>query len=130
MLLANLCELSTHVGDYAQGEAYIDEARPQARQLGYPWLTCTILLHEGELRLAQKLIEQAATVFAEALAGIPKENQELFASAGYGLARVALAQHRFEEARNVGEKSLAAFQAIAHAKAKEVRLFLDTLPAE
>lgn len=61
------------------------------------------------------------------LATIPEKDQGLLALARYGLARVAAACHRIEEARKPGEESAIALEAMGHRKAQEVRAWIHEL---
>ena len=65
--------------------------------------------------------------FAKMQDTIREGDQELVALSQYGLARVAAAQNNIEEARRLGEMSLASLEAMGNRNTNEVREWLNTL---
>ncbi|MBV9711605.1 MAG: hypothetical protein JO011_11940, partial [Ktedonobacteraceae bacterium] len=54
-------------------------------------------------------------------------DQELFALAQYGLARVAAYRGNTEEARRLGEGSVTVLEAMGHRNAQEIRRWLTSI---
>ncbi len=127
ILLINLGLATWKQGNYAQAEAYLQESLALARQIGRPRIITNALYEYGIFHLDQQHIEEAGANFREMLPMIPEGDQEQLALAQYGLARVALAQDSIQEARTLGEASLAVLNAIGHRNAQEVRQWLDSI---
>jgi hypothetical protein len=58
---------------------------------------------------------------------IPEGDQEMYALANYGLARVAASKGELTEARVKAETSIQAFETMGHRRAQEVRQWVNTL---
>ena len=90
-------------------------------------MICVCLYEHGNLYLQQRQIESAETAFDEMLTSIPEGDQELFALARYGLARVAAARGDIAEAKRLGEASITVLEAMGHRNAQEIRSWLTIL---
>jgi ATP/maltotriose-dependent transcriptional regulator MalT len=126
--LTNLGSMARKQGNYARAEVYLQESLVLARQIGWPRLICAALYEYGFLSLNRQQIEAAEASFREMLTVLPEGDQDLIVLARYGLARVVAARGTIEEARQLGEASLKALEAMGHRHAKEVRHWLDSLP--
>ena len=128
LTLVNLGEVAGKRGNFAAADAYYQEGLSLARELNYSWLITGILNEWGELQLQRRNFEAAASLFGEALQnGRESGNQEITASALYGLARIAQATGSIVEARRQGQESLTILEAISHHRSKEVQEWLTTL---
>ena len=125
VLLINLGLTTRKQGKYTQAERYFREGLVLAQQLGIPQITSNALYEFGNLYLDKQQADAAATSFSEMLLTVPEGSQDLIALAQYGLARAA-AQDNIQEARKLGEKSVATLEAMGHRNAKEVRDWLDS----
>ena len=128
--LGSLGSLAVLQGRYEQGEAYLKEGLALARQIGDIWLLGAVLLECGELYLKQQRLNDASEVFQEALAVSSKGNQEVIASALYGLARVAAMRGQIAEARQQGQQSLSIFEAMGNRLIDTVKAWLQTLSVD
>ena len=126
-LVLNLGSIAQKQGNYTKAEEYLQESLFIARQLGRPQMIAIVLYEHGTLYLNQRRVDEAEENFREMLITISGEDQDLFALAQYGLARVAAARGYIEEARGLGEVSLTALEAIGHRKAIEVREWLTMI---
>ena len=61
---------------------------------------------------------------------MPSGDQQWQAFAYYGLAQVAAAQNRFEDAHHYGTLSVQALELINHSRARPIREWLNELPQE
>ncbi len=127
VLLLNLGLTTRKLGNYKVAEVYLQDALTLARQVGIPQITCNSLYEIGNLYLDQQHIEAAEAAFREMLLTIPKGGQDLTALAQYGLARIAVAQDKINEARRLGEASVTALETMGHRSAEEARFWLDKL---
>ena len=89
ILLISMGKLAQKQGNYTQAGIYLLESLKLAQQISRPRMICVCLYEHGNLYL-QQAIEAAEIAFNEMLTSIPEGDQELFALAQYGLARVAL----------------------------------------
>ena len=126
-LLSNLGSITWKQGNYIQAETYLQESLGLARQIGNPLLIANALYEFGNLHLHWQKIAIAEMNFQEMLTTVPEGDQELAALAQYGLAKIAAAHSNTHEAREIGEASVIALEAMGHRNAKEVRNWLDTL---
>ncbi|MBV9690455.1 MAG: tetratricopeptide repeat protein [Ktedonobacteraceae bacterium] len=127
ILLINLGLTARKQGNYVQAELYLQESLTLARQIGRPQITSNVLNEYGNLYLCQQKMEAAETSFHEMVNAIPEGSRELMALAQYGLARVAAAQGKFQDARKLGEKSVTTLEKIGHRKAQEVRHWMNSI---
>ena len=128
LLLANLGDAVIHQGRHEQAESYLQEGLELARQIGHPWLICYLLVDWGALHIEQQQLNLASATFQEALQLAQGVNQELVASALYGLARVAAASGENDKARRSGQESLQMYTASGHERANKVEQWLAGLP--
>ncbi len=126
-LLINLGLMMRRLGNYTEAEVNLQESLTLARQIGRPQMTAIVLYEHGTLHLNQQQVEAAEASFREMLTIIPEGGQDLIALAHYGLARAVAAQGNIQEARRLGEASVAALESIGHRSAKEVREWLDSV---
>jgi tetratricopeptide (TPR) repeat protein/transcriptional regulator with XRE-family HTH domain len=127
VLLMNLGSVLQKQGNDVQAERYLRESLVLARQIGIPQITANALYEYGNLYLYQKQITTAEATFREMLASVPEGGLDLTALAQYGLARTAILQENYEEARHLGEASVKTLEKIGHSKAKEVELWLKSI---
>ena len=123
--LGNLGDLALKQGRTDQAEGYVQEALALVRQVERPVLLCEVLELWGEVCLRQQRLDQAAAAYSEigemaSGGGLPANE----AAGWYGLARVALAQGRREEARGRGQESLRLFTSIGNHRTAEVEKWL------
>ncbi len=123
--LGSLGNLAVLQGQYEQAASYLQEALQIARRVGDIWLISAVLLECGELSLQQASIKEASEAFQEALTVSARGNQEVVASALYGLARVAAAQGDATEARRLGQESLGIFESMGNRMKDKVRAWLQ-----
>jgi tetratricopeptide (TPR) repeat protein len=128
-LRASMGALAFERGDYAKAETDLQEGLRLARELGYRWLIASISSWLGELYLQQQQVDAAAVAFHEVEAIAHQVGvQEHAATAAYGLARIAATLGDHVDAQRQGQRSLAIFEAIGHAKGAEVQQWLARLP--
>src|SRR5260221_10988602 len=127
-LLTNLGSMTRKQGNYARAEVYLQESLVLAWQIGWPRMISIVLYEYGFLYLNRQQIEAAEASFREMLTVLPAGDQDLIVLAQYGLAPVSAAQGKIQEARQLGEASVKALEAIGPRHAKEVRHWLDSLP--
>ncbi len=113
-----------------QAASYLQEALQIARQVGDTWLLGAILLECGDLALKQRQLDDAFAAFEEARTISSKGNQEVVASALYGLARVAAARGETATAQRQGQESLSLFEAMGHRLKDPVKTWLQTIPGD
>jgi tetratricopeptide (TPR) repeat protein/transcriptional regulator with XRE-family HTH domain len=125
MLLRELGVLAGSQEQYGTAERLLGEALTVARLIEHRWSIYGLLNLLGEIRLEQGHWPAAAAMFEE-VAGLAKaaENQEMAATADYGLARVAVGEGKTAEARRLGHKSLQLFNQMGHFRAAEVKEWL------
>jgi tetratricopeptide (TPR) repeat protein/transcriptional regulator with XRE-family HTH domain len=126
-LLYNLGSMKRKIGKYEQAKAYIQESLTLLQQIGKLEFACAALYDYGHIYLAEGQVETAKATFEEVLTSVPEGNQDLIALAQYGLARVVAVQGDMQEARRLGETSLATLDAIQYRDAEEVRAWLDSV---
>ncbi|WP_161982367.1 tetratricopeptide repeat protein [Dictyobacter alpinus] len=126
-LLRNLAGSSSRRGNHRQAEIYLQDGLELARQIGNTIVAAEILVDLGECRLSEKQIDQANDAFKEALLCLPKESQEVYAYAHYGLAQVAASRKQFEEAFKHSKESLTIFEQAGHHKVNEVRHWVEQM---
>jgi tetratricopeptide (TPR) repeat protein/transcriptional regulator with XRE-family HTH domain len=127
LILNNLGLTARKQGNYVDAAEYLQEGLEVARQIGTPLIIAIILSEFGNLYLDEQQIEAAFEVFCEMQDTILEGDRELVALSQYGLARVAAAQDNIEEARRLGEMSLASLEAIGNRNTNEVREWLDAI---
>ncbi len=126
--LINLGLTARKQGHYTQAEVYFQECLTLARrQIGRPWIASIALYEYGNLCLDLQQLDAAAAHFREMLTVIPTGNQDLFALAQYGQARVLAAQGDINEARRRGEASVRILETVRDRHVQEVRNWLTSL---
>lgn len=125
--LGSLGDLNKRQGHLVEAAAYLQEALEIARHVGDIWLLGAILNECGDLYLKQNRLEEARAAFHESAAISTKGNQEVAASALYGLARVAAARGDLDEARQKGQESHSMFESMSHRLTESVNIWLDSL---
>lgn len=126
LLLTNLGWIASEQEKYSQAETYFQESLEVAYQIGHQWLICGTLSFLGELQLTQKQFTAAEVTFRKILELAAEGNQRMKGEALFGLARVAAAQDKEVEARQMGEASLAVLASIGQSQANVVREWLNT----
>jgi tetratricopeptide (TPR) repeat protein/transcriptional regulator with XRE-family HTH domain len=126
-VLGNLGTMTRKRGNYDEAKSYLQESLSLARQVGRLEIACAVLYDYGHVYLAQLQIEDAKAIFEELLATAPEDYQDFVAQAQYGLGKVAALQGNVQEARRLGEMSVATLEAIQHRDAGEVRDWLDSI---
>ncbi|MBA2396035.1 MAG: tetratricopeptide repeat protein [Ktedonobacteraceae bacterium] len=124
VLLINMGKLAQKQGNYVKAGEYLLESLNLARQIGRPRIICVCLYEHGNLYLQQQKFETAEIAFNEMLTCIPEGDQELFAQAQYGLARIEAAKGNFQKARKLGEESITILDIIGHRSVQEVRKWM------
>ncbi len=119
-------------GDNTQAETYLLEGLEMIRRIEYHTkeqhlLICNTLYRLGELHLKQGQAETARAAFQELLDLTPSVGQDMQAKAWYGLARSMAALGNPDEARRLGETSLAQLKALDHRSARDVKTWLESL---
>jgi tetratricopeptide (TPR) repeat protein len=125
--LMNLAALARKQEDYVQAHSYLEESLALSYQVEQPQVTARVLYEYAELHFDLQLVQEAKELFLAMRRIVPPGNQELFAFAQYGLARMLVAQGNLSEAREVGTESAEVFEAIQHRRAREVRLWVKDL---
>ncbi len=125
--LGSLGDLKKRQGNLDEAATYLHEALKIARRVGDFWLLGAILNECGDLYLKQNRLVEARAAYHEAATISAKGNQEVAASALYGLARVAFAGGDTEEARQKGQESLALYESMDHHLAESVKTWLNNL---
>ncbi len=126
-LYLHLGIMATRQGRESQAQEYLDEGLRIARQINNRPLICTQLYAEGELYLQREQSQEAGSTFREMLALAPATSQKVVADAEYGLARVAVLNREYEEARRLAESSLNILNAVGHRRADSIRTFLEDI---
>ena len=130
VILVNLGLAARKRGNYIQAELYLQEGLTSARQLGIPQITANTLYEYGNLYLDKRQPDTAELAFREMRTIIPEGGQDLIALAHYGLARAVAAQGNIQEARRLGEASVAALETMGHRNVQEVRDWLKSTGVE
>ena len=125
ILLGTACQRE---GDLQSAYSSLQEGFALAQTLEMPRVQGEALLAWGEHSLLRKDYALAREHFAALLHTIPHDFQELIAHAHAGLASVAAAQQRHEEARTQGQAALALFEHMQHVQQQEMRILLASLP--
>lgn len=124
LLLLNLGITARKQSRYEQAKKCFQEGLVVARQIDIPQITSYCLYEYGNLHLDQRHVELAQTSFQEIISILP-DHDYLIALAHYGLARVAHLNGSFQEARRLGEMSVAALESIGNRNALEVKKWLE-----
>ena len=127
VLLSNLGLTSWKQGNNILAEEYFQEGLSIARQIGRPQITANVLNEYGNFYLHQQRIEAAEAIFHEILTTIREGDQDLIALAQYGLARVNAFKGNIQEARKLGEASVASLETLGHRNAEQVRYWLSSI---
>ena len=132
VFLANLGEAVGYQGDYARANAYFEESLQLARQQNATWFLSAALASWGDIHLACQHPDAAVQAYQEvlAVADTADVDQKFTAQARYGLARLAAQRGEIALARQLGQQSLATYEAKSHYKAAEVKQWLQHLAEE
>ena len=125
--LGSLGDLKKRQGNLDEAASYLQEALEIARKVGDIWLLGAILNECGDLYLKQGRLEKARVAFHESATISAKGNQEVAATALYGLARVASARGDLDEARQKGQESLVLYESMDHRLTESVKTWLNSL---
>jgi tetratricopeptide (TPR) repeat protein/transcriptional regulator with XRE-family HTH domain len=120
-LLLNLGMTTHKQGYYDVARLYLEESLDLANQISQPRTICVVLCELGDLSLSEGRTDQAAAAFRKMLEMAPAGDQESLALAYYGLAQVSVLYGEMKIAKEYAEKSAAAFEAMKHRKADEVK---------
>ncbi len=116
-------------GQLEQAQLYLDESLRLAYEIEHRWYIAETLGEYGWLLLEQKLIQRARETFNQMLHEADSMKAvQLIAIAQFGLARVAVEQHRWEEARLLALESLEGFKKLDNRQQYEVSQLLTSLP--
>ncbi len=124
-LMTTLGEVLNAQGRYDDADGFLFTALLLAQNMQRPWLLAYGHSVWGGCYLEREELDKATESFdetlriAEALGAKPYSAVALF-----GLARIAASRGDVTTARGYGERSLAIFEAIGHARAKRVRAWL------
>ena len=129
LLLSNLGEAVGYQGEYERANIYFAESVQLARLHNATWYLSAALISWGGVHLHFKHQDAAALVYQEVLDlnATTEADQTMVAWPLYGLARVAALRGEIDQARQLGQKSLATFTAIHHYKVAEVEQWLQSL---
>jgi tetratricopeptide (TPR) repeat protein len=125
--LHNLGSIMRRQGNYEGALPYLQDGLSLLQEIGKPDYVSAASYEIGRVYLAQMRTEQAQEMFRKALAVSPQESRDTQAMAQYGLALVAATQGNKEEARRLGEMSLATLQEIEYRDTREVQEWLTSL---
>lgn len=120
-VLTNLAHVAGMRGDDAQMEEYLQEALALAQHGKLPLTISRVLSKWGELKLRQQQFDIAHTYFLQSLEQVPQGELEQIAEAQFGLARIALAQGKVEEAHERAQTSLSISETINQHLAREIK---------
>ena len=124
-LLGNLGALYAYRGEYERANACLEDAVRLARQEKSAWLLSNALGMWGNIHLQFQNLDAATSMYQEMFT--LNVDPQLVALALYGLARVAAQRGEMSRAQQLGQESLAAFEALKHGSADEVRQWLQHL---
>ncbi|HTK11173.1 MAG TPA: tetratricopeptide repeat protein [Ktedonobacteraceae bacterium] len=127
ILLLNLAELKQKQGHDSEAEGYLQQSLLLAQPIGRPRIICYVYYEYGNIYLKQQQIERAEESFQRMLQLIPEGDQEMYAQASFGLARVAASKGQIAEAQERAETSIQAFEKMGHRRAQEIRQWVRTL---
>ncbi len=128
ILLLNLAELKERLDQDDEAEGYLQRSLALAQPIGRPRIICIVYYEYGNIYLKQQQTVQAEESFQKMLQAIPEGDQEMYALASYGLARVAASKGELSEARKQAETSIQAFEKMGHRRAQEIRQWVEALP--
>ncbi len=128
-LMATLGEALNAKGNYEDADGFLLTSLTMAHAMNRPWLTAYANLVWGGCLLDREEIDRAHEAYEDALreSGL-LQAQPFVALALFGLARIAAMRNDAEGARELGQRSLEAFDAIGHARAARVRAWLAAIP--
>jgi len=129
LLTINRGELKIRQSHFDEAEPYFREGLQLARQIGNRRAIAAALLGYGELHLYKFELEEAEQAFQQALQEMPKSDQGLHIGGWYGLARVAQARGKIDEARERGKTCLRYVENGGHRLEEEIRLWINKLSA-
>src|SRR5579859_1369774 len=126
-LLLHLAETALLEGAWQQAERWLQQGVMVAQELQLPNFSSRALLVRGDLEAQRSQWEEAANSYRAVAASDSKgQRREYLGLANYGLAQIAAAQGKWQEAQYHGQASLTCLESIGYYKAAEVRQWLDT----
>ncbi len=105
-----------------QADVLLDEAEPLAQ--GNAFLLGLVRCRKGKVRLVQHRFGEAQRLLEDALTTFATDEEEFRARAEYVLAQVHAAQGNIEEAKHLGEQSLARYTSMQHRETVVVRAWI------
>ncbi len=131
-LVTILGRIAEKRGDDMRAEAYLQEglemiARMEYRSMEHRQHICNTFYRLGELYLKQGKIEAGIAAFQEMLVSMPEGGGDVQAKSWYGLARCMAIRGNMDEARRLGEASLAQFEVLGHHSFGAVKVWLESL---
>ncbi|GAB4577798.1 MAG: hypothetical protein Fur0022_05300 [Anaerolineales bacterium] len=132
----SICEILAELGWYAFREGqwetagnYWQEALQRAKEIQSPVILCQVQIYWAEYCLSQQQVQQAESILREGIELARQLNIPwLSGQAWFILAKLELVQGRLLQAQQLAQESLAILKESKHARAKEVRTWLETLP--
>jgi tetratricopeptide (TPR) repeat protein len=127
-LMTTLGEACNAQGRYEDADGFLFTALLMAENMQRPWLSAYGHTVWGGCYLDREDVDKAGESFAEALVIAERLGSKPYAAvARFGLARVAAIRGDQQTAREQGERSLALFESIGHARAAQVRAWLPAV---
>lgn len=123
-----LAQIELARGRYAEAVAYIQQALPLLRIYGAAEDKAIALLTLGELEIARGDLHAAEAAFRELFEVGPADFLAPLALGYFGRARLAESRHHYQEARQLGEKSLQMLEKLKYVRVPEIRAWLEQLP--
>ena len=102
--------------NFLEANVNLVEALKLAQHIGHHWITINILLELGDLYYFQQRYDSAGKQYINVLEILPEGNQELYAQALFGLAKVAVGQGDMVAAREKGTVCLELYAALGHSQ--------------
>ena len=129
-VLSQLGQAAGYQGDEGRASDYFEESLRLARQAQAIGTLSEALARWGDVLLYFQRLEEAAAAYQEVLSleASAELEPQMTARARYGLARVAAQRGELSLARQLGQESLAAYEALGHHQAAaEVNQWMHTL---
>lgn len=108
---------------FEQALAFLQEGLELARQLDAIWLSCGILIQQGEIYLKNLQLDNASQAFHQTLSSDTGKEHDLrwTSVALYGLSRIAALQGNRAEAYRLGRESLNLAIALPQDRSEEIK---------
>ena len=127
-VLLSLAETALMEGDVRQAEGWVEKGMKVAQEFQQTHFLSRAWLARGDLELQREQWAEAARAFDAVASSDPPPQKSYLGLAYYGLARVAAAQGKWDEAQQYGQTSLTCLESIGYHQAAEVRQWLSSLP--